>query len=97
MLLHLMRENSIRVESMDTSRKDSKSKTQIKLKEMHVNKLIEQLRVRDDMLEQARIALKDEEIDEELEDPRHVPTKDLLAGSDFAGFPVIGKATNHLI
>ena len=99
-LQHIMRENTILVENLEFSRKEQKADLQLKVKENQLVKMHEQIRIRDEMLSQARRKFKIEGVDFDIEDPRLVQLDELVHQGSL--FPPIqsatyGKATSHLI
>jgi hypothetical protein len=99
-LNHVMRENTILVENMEFSRREQKADLQIKIKEMQFSKLQEQIKVRDEMLAQARRRYKVEGLEYDIEDPRMIQIEELMQQSSL--FPPIsnatyGKATGNMI
>jgi len=68
LLGHILKENIILVENLDFQRKEQKADLQIKIKDMQVSKLSEQIKIRDEMLSNAKKKL--EGTGQEFEDPR---------------------------
>jgi hypothetical protein len=63
-----MRENIILVENLEFQRKEQKAELQLKIKEMQLNRLSEQIKIRDEMITNAKRKLQNEA--GEIDDPR---------------------------
>ena len=50
LLGHIMKENIILVENLEFQRKEQKADLQLKIKDMQVSKLSEQIKIRDEMI-----------------------------------------------
>lgn len=100
LLNHIVRENTILVENMEFSRKEQKADLQLKIKEMQFSKLQEQIKIRDEMLNQAKRRYKVEGFEFDIDDPRLVQLEELMSQGSI--FPPIqntsyGKATGNMI
>lgn len=54
LLGHILKENIILVENLEFQRKEQKADLQLKIKDMQVNKLSEQIKIRDEMITVAK-------------------------------------------
>ena len=94
-----MRENVALVENMDQQRKEKKAENELKLRELQLSKLQEQIMYRDKLLENARAVFEQEQLSaEQLDDPRILELDEMI--SDPSYFPPIhsyGKATGSMI
>jgi len=72
---------------MEFTRKEQKADVQIKVKDIQLSKLHEQIKIRDEMLDNARRTMDHEGVEYELEDPRILTLQELL--SDSSSFPPI--------
>jgi hypothetical protein len=70
LLGHILKENIILVENLEFQRKEQKVELQLKLKEMQLSKLSEQLKIRDDVIISAKKKLGGEAL--EIDDPRMI-------------------------
>lgn len=77
MLGHILKENIILVENLEFQRKEQKVELQLKLKEMQLSKLSEQLKIRDDVIISAKKKLGGEAL--EIDDPRMIQVEELVS------------------
>ena len=79
-LLHMMNEQIASIESIDQKRKEKKSENDLKVKELQLTRLQEQIMYRDKLLENARNTFEQEQLQsEQLEDPRIMSLEDMMA------------------
>ena len=100
LLSHIMKENIVLVENMDYSRNEQKQDMQLKIKEMQFSKLQEQIKIRDELILNAKRRYQAEGFEYDIDDPRIIQFEELVSNNSF--FPSInstslGKATGHLI
>lgn len=83
---------------MDFQRKEQKADLQIKIKDMQVSKLSEQIKIRDEMLSNAKKKL--EGTGQDFEDPRIIQVEELMSNTSMLP-PInnnsLGKASGALI
>jgi hypothetical protein len=77
LLGHILKENIILVENLEFQRKEQKVELQLKLKEMQLSKLSEQLKIRDDVIISAKKKLGGEAL--EIDDPRMIQVEELVS------------------
>ncbi len=77
LLGHILKENIILVENLEFQRKEQKVELQLKLKEMQLSKLSEQLKIRDDVIISAKKKLGGEAL--EIDDPRMIHVEELVS------------------
>jgi hypothetical protein len=77
LLGHILKENIILVENLEFQRKEQKVELQLKLKEMQLSKLSEQLKIRDDVIISAKKKLGSEAL--EIDDPRMIQVEELVS------------------
>ncbi len=101
LLGHILKENIILVENLEFQRKEQKAELQLRLKEMQLSKLSEQLKYRDDVIGNARKKLGNEGA-ADIDDPRIIQVEELVAQTSSFLPPInnngsIGKASGALI
>ena len=101
LLGHILKENIILVENLEFQRKEQKVELQLKLKEMQLSKLSEQLKIRDDVIGNAKKKLG-EGAAEIIDDPRMIQVEELVSQTTSILPPInnngsIGKASGALI
>lgn len=98
LLGHIMKENIILVENLEFQRKEQKADLQIKIKDMQVSKLSEQLKIRDEIIQNAKKRLHNEA--NEIDDPRIIQVDELVSTTSILP-PInnntLGKASGALI
>lgn len=78
-ILHLMLRESIQiVENMDSETRWQKGEIKIKIRDIQINKLKEQLIFRDDLLDEARRMMKSAGMNQDLEDDRIIQVEDII-------------------
>jgi hypothetical protein len=85
-VLHLMlRESVCIVENMELDTKWQKSEIKLKIRDIQINKLKEQIMFRDDLIDEARKMMKSAGMNQDLEDERIVQIEDIIYDQPSAG------------
>ena len=77
LLGHILKENIILVENLEFQRKEQKAELQLKIKEMQLSKLSEQIKIRDEMIINAKRKIQTNE-GGEIDDPRIIMVEELV-------------------